>query len=175
MLLFQQFCLQNPDFLSAKCRLKDYYAEDYQDAREDSVTEPESDSGKEDDESEMVATPTITTAKTAVTPIAQSPGPTRARVTKKEPTDKSPKGPSKRKGDSPTRKSNKRFKTNDAFIGRKIAKKFPDGEVYVGSVTKCRTIQGWKCWWIDYEDGDSEELEYKELQATLRLFEKLSN
>lgn len=26
LLLFQQFCLNNPDFLTAKCKLKDYYA-----------------------------------------------------------------------------------------------------------------------------------------------------
>jgi len=50
MLLFQQFCLQNPDFLSSKCRLNEYYNMDATSKNEMSTvaTEPETETESEE-------------------------------------------------------------------------------------------------------------------------------
>lgn len=41
LLMFQQFCLQHPDFLTAECRLKDYYDGQYDDGDESDDVEEE--------------------------------------------------------------------------------------------------------------------------------------
>ena len=163
MLLFQQFCLQNPDFLSAQCRLKDYYADDYGQAEETVTTDPET---SEDDASQ---------------PDAESPVQSEANIAEKPAADLESKAivnaiPKKRvrstdKGNDNNKKKMK-VDDKDEFIGCRMAKAFEDGKVYEGTVTKCRKInRNSQLWWIAYDDGDAEEMNRAELQAAIRLHE----
>jgi hypothetical protein len=140
MLLFQQFCLQNPDFLTSKCRLKDYYAMD-----DDEV-------GEEGDEIAQDAPNGGDSDKENPTPTERNePYAKRSAALKAE--------------DEPLQKKSK---APHPHVGSRIAKLFDDGVVYFGTVERYTPHKKW--WWIVYDDGDQEELDYQELHACLKLY-----
>ncbi|KAG7372043.1 hypothetical protein IV203_018186 [Nitzschia inconspicua] len=149
MLLFQQFCLQNPDFLTSKRRLKEYYAMDDDVEEEKHVTDTVQCAAEveipNESESEMKTTESSLEMK-ATTGKKKS----IASETEKEPLKK-------RRKISPKQ-----------YIGSRIAKKFEDGIVYYGKVKKYNARKKW--WWIEYDDGDHEEMDAKDLHASLELY-----
>ena len=82
------------------------------------------------------------------------------------------------------RRSAKRIKTEprdgDQFVGRRVAKYFFDeglnGELtkFFGTITRYDTFSNddLECWRIEYDDGDSEDMERKELLHAIALEEK---
>lgn len=67
MLLFQQFCLQNPDFLTSKCRLKEYYAMDDEDEDNDDDDEDPPDEPTKQDEGDDKDEPTPSNGRNIAT------------------------------------------------------------------------------------------------------------
>ena len=81
------------------------------------------------------------------------------------------------------RRAAKRIKTEprdgDQFVGKRVAKYFFDdgqsnnGELtkFFGTITRFFSNDDLECWRIDYDDGDSEDMEFKELQHAIALEE----
>ena len=129
LLLFQQFCLQNPDFLATDSPLVEYYAND------------ESSEGDDDNDVEGDAKITDGESETSV-----------------------------------SIRPSKKVKILDlkcdpkAVVGKRIAKKFDDGETYLGTVS---SYDAKSCWWkIKYDDDDQEEMGVDELHSALELYMK---
>eukprot|EP00550_Attheya_septentrionalis_P007488 CAMPEP_0198294804 /NCGR_PEP_ID=MMETSP1449-20131203/24470_1 /TAXON_ID=420275 /ORGANISM="Attheya septentrionalis, Strain CCMP2084" /LENGTH=437 /DNA_ID=CAMNT_0043994885 /DNA_START=6 /DNA_END=1319 /DNA_ORIENTATION=- len=158
LLLFQQFCLNNPDFLTARCKLRDYYALD------------------EEDEEE----PLSNNANTNNTPIVSSSLPALHVVTTSE--DNSGESddtlalvvtPQK---EASTDSNNNNRENQAIFENQRIAKEF-DGVTYCG--THCGTVTTYsterELWWVSYDDGDSEELDEEELQTCILHYQQTNN
>jgi hypothetical protein len=155
MLLFQQFCLQNPDFLGTKRCLKEYYAMDDEEEKEErqAGTVPEAPS-----EASRAAHTTTTAEDTDTEPPTPSSPAVKATGKRGRPKKHvavvSP---------SPKKRNNK---SNQEHIGSRIAKYFEEGTLYFGTVTKYRP----KFWWIKYDDGDEEEMDAHDLTEALTLY-----
>lgn len=147
MLLFQQFCLQNPDFLTSKCRLKEYYAmdDDEEDDVEDFGTEVEDKSPSPGDSDK-------------VNPVSPE---------RSESNDKR-SGSSKQGKEPPNKKSRASKEQLELHLGSRVAKEFDDGGVYFGTVSQYDPKSKW--WWIVYDDGDQEDMNAEELDAALELY-----
>ncbi|CAB9503944.1 expressed unknown protein [Seminavis robusta] len=161
MLLFQQFCLQNPDFLAAKCKLKEYYeiqnndnqAEEVEDTMEEVVTTTTavvSSSGSEDgDEEKDGGNPE---------PAVVTPPPKKTTTSKKR----------KSTTTATTANNNKKTK-HDKHVGCCVAKFFGE-ELFFGTVKSYD--EGARWWSIEYDDGDTEEMNDKEVKKALKLFQE---
>ena len=79
----------------------------------------------------------------------------------------SPSSKRKAKKQSPGRKYSE---SDEELVGRCISKKF-SGKPYNGTVSKF-SPKG-RLWSIEYDDGDSEEMEWKELKRSMELYDKL--
>jgi hypothetical protein len=55
------------------------------------------------------------------------------------------------------------------YVGRRIAKYF-DGNLYFGTVREKRDTEEVPVWFIEYDDGDTEELEAYELRAQFTVY-----
>ncbi len=60
------------------------------------------------------------------------------------------------------------------FINRRIAKYFGEGLFY-GTIVSYTTDKRTLYWQIEYEDGDSEEMDYKEVMEQIDLFDSLKS
>lgn len=86
---------------------------------------------------------------------------------------KSPRPPAKRIKTEP--------RDGDQFVGRRVAKYFFEGRSngeltkFFGTITRYRrgdSNDDLECWRIDYDDGDSEDMEWKELLQAIALVEE---
>ena len=59
---------------------------------------------------------------------------------------------------------------DEELVGRRISKKF-GGKPYDGTIEKF--LPKHRLWAIEYDDGDSEEMEWKELKRSMDLFDKI--
>jgi hypothetical protein len=152
LLLFQQFALNNPDFLTAKCKLKDYYTlDDNQDLKMDTdvdvstraeSTEPDTPSTepKVKDEKDESPTGVVSPPKSATAAVA---------------------------GGKKTDNNNKSSQSRGprVYLGRRVVKDF-------GSKTHFGTVSGYSSdndfWRVKYDNGDEEDFETKELESALR-------
>ena len=149
MLLFQQFCLNNPDFLTTKCKLAQYYALDDDDldctmeaatTTTASVTTGTTSSDDDEDEDRKVAAATSKSTTTGSTgsSVATTPNVDDKMHEEREPTN------------------------DDAgyALQTKVIKNF-DGKPYEGYVSQYDDVE---CLFqVTYEDGDKEELNLQEL------------
>lgn len=153
LLLFQQFCLQNPDFLKEENKsLGEYYATQITgdgDEEDDEEDDEEESKTEEEDESKTETDTTTTNSSSS-----NSPPVTETETTKKAVTAKKKRGrPSK----------------TMTSVGRRVAKDF-DGTIYLGTVAQHDRKS--KYWFIVYDDGDEEELDANDLQEALDLFQQ---
>jgi hypothetical protein len=65
-------------------------------------------------------------------------------------------------------KKRRRSKEKESFINKKVSKVFEDGIIYSGVVT---SYDG-EYWLIEYDDGDKEDFDQKELQAGILLYKQ---
>ena len=155
LLIFQQFCLQNPSFLASECKFKEYIEGE----------EHEEDHGAMDAE-EDERKPAANGADDAI-------------------SNESSKGDSATAGtagapDSDSAKENDKFKsaakpakgTTNKYIDARIAKNF-DAGLFFGTITKHYPEHD--VWFVEYDDGDEEEFDADELDAALRLYKKKSS
>ena len=56
-----------------------------------------------------------------------------------------------------------------SLVNKRIAKFF-DKQLYFGTITNYNTQR--KFWCINYDDGDYEEMEFKDLNSCLRLYDE---
>lgn len=159
LLLFQQFCLENPDYLSSECRLNEYYAINKEEKgnEEEGKVIPSAvsvESGGDSGEENPVDEDLVVDDKK---PAARS-GKQRAK-SQHEVVDLSGSG-------RPTKKA----KTEPGMIGSRVAKEL-DGEVYLGTVAKHFSLKRW--WRIKYDDGDEEDLSTRDTNNALDLYGKV--
>jgi len=69
-----------------------------------------------------------------------------------------------------TKNSNKYTASSGPSLVNKRIAKFFDKQLYFGTITNYNTQQ--KFWCIHYDDGDYEEMEFKDLNACLKLYDK---
>lgn len=64
-----------------------------------------------------------------------------------------------------------------SYVGRRVAKRFDDGEVYFGEVTKWfrpDMVEGEvDLWQVTYDDDDVEDYEEDEIKQHIQLFESM--
>jgi hypothetical protein len=148
LLLFQQFALNNPDFLTAKCKLKDYCAlDDDRDLKKDTdfsasrgSTEP--------------YTPTMPKENDGkdVLPAVVSPPKSAAADGGKTTDNKSSQSSGPR-----------------VYVGTRVAKDFGQ-KTHFGTVSGYSSDSGF--WRVNYDDGDEEDFEKKELNGALCHYKK---
>ena len=70
-----------------------------------------------------------------------------------------------------TKKSSNKYNAASGpdLVNKRIAKKFSN-KLYFGTITNYNQQQ--KFWCINYDDGDYEEMEFKDLNACLKLYDK---
>lgn len=68
-----------------------------------------------------------------------------------------------------TNRSGADLEKDRSYIGRRVSKKF-DGEVYHGKVTKF--VQKHRLWGIKYDDGDAEEMDWRDLSNAMDLHDR---
>ena len=61
--------------------------------------------------------------------------------------------------------------TFSSLISRRVAKRFSDRQVYFGSITGYDKTH--KLWSIQYDDGDYEEMDWKDINEAFKLYEML--
>ena len=61
--------------------------------------------------------------------------------------------------------------TFSSLISRRVAKRFSDRQVYFGSITGYDKTH--KLWSIQYDDGDFEEMECKDLNEAIKLYDNV--
>ena len=175
LLLFQQFCLNNPTFLDSKCKIKDYVmgeghdveeVYDEEEGEEEEITEINNDLDTEEPAKPATTKQQETSkvnksAKTRTTAIKAAKNETKANTafttkTKQKASSTKP---------SPKERENK-------HVGARIAKDF-DAGLFFGTIT--RYSSDTKFWFVEYDDGDDEEYDTKELKKALRHYGKHSD
>mmetsp|Transcript_47053 Transcript_47053/g.114821 ORF Transcript_47053/g.114821 Transcript_47053/m.114821 type:complete len:429 (+) Transcript_47053:1334-2620(+) len=161
LLLFQQFCLQNPDFLATDSPLVEYYANDETSEGDDNGGDAQDREG--DDDANKITD-------------GESESSTSKNSNNKTDSD-STSPPTVRKSTPIIRgRPSKKAKILDlkydpkAVVGKRIAKKFHDGETYLGTVSSYTPKSFW--WKIEYDDGDQEDMDVDELYSALELYMK---
>jgi len=149
MLLFQQFCLQNPDFLSSKSRLKDYYIEQ-EDVEDD----------EEDEEEVLVVEEQKPAAVITANPTSVVVSDTTSAIDQDAPAPKTPTN---------TKKRGRPSSSDDDRIGSRVAKHFGD-VIYFGTVQAYKSSS--HCWTVVYDDDDREDMNAQELEEALSLFQE---
>lgn len=66
---------------------------------------------------------------------------------------------------------------SEAYVGRRVAKVFPNGKIYFGDVSEFSPAEAddpddEDFWWIKYEDGDEEQFDARDMEAGFRLYAK---
>lgn len=135
LLLFQQFCLQNPDFLASESPLGEYYANDDAESDEQESSMSSQDSSNSDSDA--------TNAERSK-PKAERPSKKKARIIDMK---NDPRG----------------------LVGKRVAKEFNDGQIYLGTVSKYDAKSRW--WTIVYDDSDREDMDADELRTAVTLYE----
>ena len=64
-------------------------------------------------------------------------------------------------------------KAKDTLVGRRIAKKFSQG-IFIGAIEDEPNASS-RYWFVRYDDGDSEEMERREVNKAMRLYEQLND
>jgi hypothetical protein len=142
LLIFQQFALQNPSFLASKSKIKDYC--EGQDDEDDEDFETV-DNMKEDERKPAAAN----------------------SVPKNVSQDKSATPPKKKSNAKATIMPSNG--TANKHIEARIAKHF-DAGLFFGTITAYNSTS--KVWFVEYDDGDSEEFDTNDLNSALRLYKK---
>jgi hypothetical protein len=157
MLLFQQFCLQNPDFLSTKSRLSTYYAEQ-------NVDDDEEEGDKED-------TNTNVTESESCSESSSSDDNTDKEESSPSPSPKKRRAVATRNESSPQQKFDQQLacKNPHLYVGCRVAKDF-DGTVYFGTLVSYDNSS--QFWQVHYDDDDAEDYNCKDLKIALCLYEK---
>lgn len=145
LLIFQQFALQNPDFLGSKSKIKEYC--------EGAEEEKEDGDGVDEEEKEDERKPA------AAEPVSKN-------VSKDDSSGSTQKKKSSAKTNGTTRKG-----ATNKHVGSRIAKQFHAG-LFFGNITAYDPRA--KIWSVDYDDDDSEEFDLNDLNAALRLYKKKS-
>jgi hypothetical protein len=149
LLLFQQFALNNPDFLTSKCKLKDYCAlDDDHDLKKDTNVNA---SRAESTELDTPTVPKENDGKDVLPPVASRP--------KSAAAD----------GGKATDNKSSRSCGPRVYLGTRVAKDF-DRKTHFGTVTGYSSDDGF--WHVNYDDGDEEDFEAKELESALHHHKK---
>ena len=148
LLIFQQFALQNPDFLGSKSKIKEYCegAEEQEDDGDD-VGEEE----KEEERKPAAAEPVSKGASKNDSTVTSTASATQKKISSAKTNAATPKG------------------ANNKHVGSRIAKQFHAG-LFFGTITAYDPRS--KVWSVDYDDDDSEEFDRNDLNAALRLYKK---
>lgn len=156
MLLFQQFCLQNPDFLSSECKLKEYYAQDFEEEEEEEVEVSD-------------AAPAVTSTEEENSTSREEEQENRTSSEEEEENSSSSEEDASDEEDyGETNNNNKR--SREDYAGRRVAKKF-GRKVYQGTVKSYDEDS--KFWKVVYDGGDEEDMEAEEVQETLKLLKEV--
>ena len=145
LLIFQQFALQNPDFLGSKSKIKEYCegAEEEEEQDKDNVDEEE----KEDERKPAAA----------------------AEPVPKNVSNNDSSGVAKKKMSSAKTAATTPKGATNKHVGSRIAKQF-DAGLFFGTITAYDPRS--KVWSVDYDDDDSEEFNANALKVALRLYKK---
>lgn len=152
LLIFQQFALQNPDFLGSKSKIKEYCegVEEEEEDKDDIIDEEEE---KEDERKPAAAEP-----------VSKNVSRNNSAVTKTSAESATQKKKSSAKTTATTSKG-----ATNKHVGSRIAKQF-DAGLFFGTITAYDPRS--KVWSVEYDDDDSEEFDANALKAALRLYKK---
>mmetsp|Transcript_6122 Transcript_6122/g.11605 ORF Transcript_6122/g.11605 Transcript_6122/m.11605 type:complete len:463 (-) Transcript_6122:1739-3127(-) len=182
LLLFQQFCLNNPPFLDSKCKLKDYVTGEGQDVEEVHYDEDEAEDEAEDKDEPPAKPATAEQRKTSkaskVNKAVKAKTETAIKAAKKETkvdaaiaTKTASEQKATHNKSSTTSPKNKKNEKENKHVGARIAKDF-DAGLFFGTITKYYSDT--KFWIVEYDDGDDEEYDANELKKALRHYGKHS-
>ena len=144
LLIFQQFALQNPDFLGSKSKIKEYC----EGAEEEEEDKDDIDEEEKEDERKPAA---------AAEPVP------------KDVSNDDSSGSAKKKMSSAKTTATTPKEATNKYVGSRIAKQF-DAGLFFGTITAYDPRS--RVFSVEYDDDDSEEFDTNALKAALRLYKK---